>query len=189
MNSRQAKQVAIAAVFLIVGAAGGYWLAQHQSGKRTASTAASSKAVAPAGGKDQQPLYWYDPMKPDQHFDKPGKSPFMDMQLVPKYADEGADSSGIKIDAGVVQNLGIRLATVEQASLAPVIDAVASVQFNERDVAIVQARSGGFVERVYGRAPGDVVAANTPRWPTCWCQNGLPHKRSFSHSRRAATPR
>jgi Cu(I)/Ag(I) efflux system membrane fusion protein len=32
-------------------------------------------------------LYWYDPMKPDQHFDKPGKSPFMDMELQPKYAD------------------------------------------------------------------------------------------------------
>jgi Cu(I)/Ag(I) efflux system membrane fusion protein len=27
-------------------------------------------------------------MKPDQHFDKPGKSPFMDMDLLqPKYAD------------------------------------------------------------------------------------------------------
>ncbi len=27
-------------------------------------------------------------MRPDQHFDAPGKSPFMDMQLVPKYAEE-----------------------------------------------------------------------------------------------------
>lgn len=35
-------------------------------------------------------LYWYDPMMPDKKFDKPGKSPFMDMQLVPKYA-EGAN--------------------------------------------------------------------------------------------------
>jgi len=33
-------------------------------------------------------LYWYDPMKPEAHFDKPGKSPFMDMQLEPKYAEE-----------------------------------------------------------------------------------------------------
>ncbi len=32
-------------------------------------------------------LYWYDPMVPDKHFDKPGKSPFMDMELVPKYAE------------------------------------------------------------------------------------------------------
>src|SRR3546814_15534725 len=26
-------------------------------------------------------LYWYDPMMPDRHFDKPGTSPLMDMQL------------------------------------------------------------------------------------------------------------
>ena len=29
-------------------------------------------------------------MKPDVHFDKPGPSPFMDMDLVPKYAPVGA---------------------------------------------------------------------------------------------------
>jgi Cu(I)/Ag(I) efflux system membrane fusion protein len=32
-------------------------------------------------------------------FDKPGKSPFMDMDLVPKYADENdKNSDGIRID-------------------------------------------------------------------------------------------
>ena len=35
-------------------------------------------------------LYWYDPMVADKKFDKPGKSPFMDMQLVPKYKDESS---------------------------------------------------------------------------------------------------
>src|SRR6202790_2403527 len=33
------------------------------------------------------PGYWYDPMRPAEHFDQPGKSPFMDMQLVPKCPD------------------------------------------------------------------------------------------------------
>ena len=37
---------------------------------------------------ERKVLFWYDPMKPDVKFDKPGKSPFMDMDLVPKYADE-----------------------------------------------------------------------------------------------------
>jgi hypothetical protein len=31
---------------------------------------------------ERKVLYWYDPMMPGQRFDKPGKSPFMDMQLV-----------------------------------------------------------------------------------------------------------
>ena len=33
---------------------------------------------------ERKVLFWYDPMKPDTKFDKPGKSPFMDMDLVPK---------------------------------------------------------------------------------------------------------
>ena len=48
---------------------------------------------APAGrpvAAQEAPSYWYDPMHPDRHFDKPGKSPFMDMQLVPKYPDRAA---------------------------------------------------------------------------------------------------
>ena len=40
-------------------------------------------------------------MVPDQHFDNPGKSPFMDMELVPKYADE-AGSAGVAIDPRTV---------------------------------------------------------------------------------------
>ncbi len=31
---------------------------------------------------EKKVLFWYDPMKPDTKFDKPGKSPFMDMDLV-----------------------------------------------------------------------------------------------------------
>ena len=38
-------------------------------------------------GSGKTVLYWYDPMVADKHFSQPGKSPFMDMQLVPKYAE------------------------------------------------------------------------------------------------------
>src|SRR5438477_228278 len=51
--------------------------------KKNATKGAEEK---PASGK--KVLYWYDPMKPEVHFDHPGKSPFMDMQLEPKYAEE-----------------------------------------------------------------------------------------------------
>src|SRR6187402_2896835 len=53
-------------------------------------------------------LYWYDPMEPAQHFDKPGKSPFMDMELVPKYAESGATVNTLQVDPVQVQNLGMR---------------------------------------------------------------------------------
>ncbi|MFM9785669.1 heavy metal-binding domain-containing protein, partial [Streptomyces scabiei] len=67
-------------------------------------------ATSDAAGAEKKPLYWYDPMVPAQHFDKPGKSPFMDMQLVAKYGDDASGSApvgSIGIDARVVQNLGV----------------------------------------------------------------------------------
>jgi len=109
-------------------------------------------------------LYWYDPMSPEQHFDSPGRSPFMDMPLVPKYARPGAYASNdaIAIDPGIMQNLGMRLVKVQRGSLQTSIVAAASVQFNDRDVAQVQARTSGFVQRVYALAPGDVVPRGAP---------------------------
>jgi len=145
-----------AAAIAVVAALGGYGLAELQ--KPHADTGAMSAAPAP----DRKVLYWYDPMVPAQHFDKPGKSPFMDMQMVPRYADEGGGGAGVRIDPAAVQNLGLRLATVERGEFAQGVEAAGVLDFNQRDVAIVQARAAGFVQRVYGRAPGDVVAAGSP---------------------------
>ncbi len=134
--------------------------AGFSGGRMTQSATPPAKAAA-----GRQPLYWYDPMYPAQHFDKPGKSPFMDMQLQPKYADEAGPagaSPGVRVDPAQTQSLGVRLAKVERGSLAGGVTATGVIDFNERDIAVVQARSAGFVQRVYGRAPGDVVAAGAP---------------------------
>lgn len=108
------------------------------------------------------PSYWYDPMHPSLHFDKPGKSPFMDMQLVPKYADPSMSGgkgarAGIEIDSRVVQNLGIRLVKVEQGSFARVVDTVGLVAVDEHRIEAVQVREPGWVERLDVRAVGDSV--------------------------------
>jgi Cu(I)/Ag(I) efflux system membrane fusion protein len=102
------------------------------------------------------PAYWYDPMHPAEHFDKPGKSPFMDMQLVPKYA-KGAAPGSIAVDSRVVQNLGLRLAKVEQGSFARLVDTVGSVDVDEHRIEVVQVREPGWVERLDVRAAGDAV--------------------------------
>ena len=149
-------------LLVAVAAFGGYRFGQrhamHGSMDMAGSMSSSASAMADASGK--KVLYWYDPMVPTQKFDKPGKSPFMDMQLVPRYADEGdADGSSLTISTRTSQLLGLRLAKVEQGNLASEIELVGSIGFNERDISIVQTRTAGFVEQVYGHAPGDVVAA------------------------------
>jgi membrane fusion protein, copper/silver efflux system len=106
---------------------------------------------------DKRVLYWHDPMVPGAKFDKPGKSPFMDMDLVPVYADDATGRGGVAIDPRLQQNLGVRTAMAVAGSLSSAISAVGNVAFNERDVVLVQARSNGFVEKLYVRAALDPV--------------------------------
>lgn len=107
-------------------------------------------------------LYWYDPMEPAQHFDKPGKSPFMDMELVPKYAESGVAINTLQVDPAQVQNLGMRKAKVMRMPLHPQHDLPGTLRFNERNQAIIQLRAGGFVEKAWPLAPGDKVTAGQP---------------------------
>jgi Cu(I)/Ag(I) efflux system membrane fusion protein len=150
-----APQAALAAVALLAAVGGGYGLAQL----RMKPTSPPAQSAAHGG---RQPLYWYDPMVPGQHFDKPGKSPYMDMQLVPKYADDGGAAAGVRIDPARVQSLGIRVVAAHRSVIANGLTATGVIDFNQRDVAIVQARAAGFVQRVYARAPGDVIRAGAP---------------------------
>ena len=130
----------------------------YRAGKSAASVATAAPA---AGAGDKKPLYWHDPMVPGQRFDKPGKSPFMDMQLVPVYGEQG-DAGKVSISPRMQQSLGMRTGPVTRARLGSAISAVGSVAYNERDVALVQARSAGYVERLHVRAPLDAVRKGQP---------------------------
>jgi Cu(I)/Ag(I) efflux system membrane fusion protein len=125
-------------------------------------THSAEPAAGPAPQGDRKVLYWYDPMVPQSRFDKPGKSPFMDMQLVPKYADEAVSEGTVTISPRVTQNLGVRTAEARPGSLAPKFTVVGSVDYNERSVVLVQPRAGGFVEKLHVRAPLDMVRAGDP---------------------------
>jgi Cu(I)/Ag(I) efflux system membrane fusion protein len=104
-------------------------------------------------------LYYHDPMMPGKKFDAPGKSPFMDMMLVPVYADSTeADAGTIKVSPRMQQNLGLRTGEVTEGPMAADVQAVGAIAWNERDLALVQARAMGYVEKVHVRATLDRVA-------------------------------
>jgi len=150
MNRRNKIAALVASVVAIATA--GVLLVHHRA------VPPSQRAATQAA-----PSYWYDPMHPEGHFDKPGKSPFMDMQLVPKYADQAISNAGrapagsIEIDPRVVQTLGIRIATVEQSRFARVVDTVGLVAVDEHRIEAIQVREPGWVERLDVRAVGDPV--------------------------------
>ena len=144
----------ILAAVLIAGG-GGYWLGQRGGPATEAGPGQSGRKI----------LYWYDPMVPTEHYDDPGALSSMGMKTQPKYGDDGTANGGapgVTIDPDAMQNLGIRIVAAQLGSLAATLNVTGSIDFNQRDVAIIQARSGGFVARVYARAPGDIVRAGAP---------------------------
>jgi Cu(I)/Ag(I) efflux system membrane fusion protein len=155
MDAKQAVRwsAGVLAIALVAGG-GGYWLGQ----RGPASDAGSAQS-------ERKILYWYDPMVPAEHYDNPNSLSSMGMKTVPKYADEApaaGTAPGINIDPAARQNLGLRVVAAEIGSLPSSLTVTGTVDFNQRNVAVVQARSGGFVTRVYGRAPGDVIGAGEP---------------------------
>ena len=67
-------------------------------------------------------LNYHDPMVPGKNFEAPGKSPFMDMMLVPRYAggastSASADTGAVAVSPRIQQSLGLRTAAVVQGTL------------------------------------------------------------------------
>jgi Cu(I)/Ag(I) efflux system membrane fusion protein len=149
---------ALAAALLAVGAAGGYYWA-HRTMPQPANGVAAASGTKTSPGR--KVLYWHDPMVPGQKFDKPGKSPFMDMDLVAVYADE-AGGEGVAVDPRLAQSLGVRTAVAEMGRLERGVDVVGTVAFDERAVQLVQSRTAGYVERLHVRAPLDAVRKGDP---------------------------
>lgn len=152
MDTRQrARWGAGVLAIALLASGGGYWLGQR-----------SPESEA---GPQRKVLYWYDPMVPSEHYDNPDSLSSMGMKTVPKYADEAPATNavpGISIDPVARQNLGLRVVTAEMGVLPSSLVVTGTIDFNQRNLAIVQARSGGFVTRVYHRAPGDVIVAGAP---------------------------
>ena len=158
------ERIAFAAVGAIVltGALGlGYlWGKSGNASDAPVATAPVEKTV----------LYWYDPMVPDQHFDKPGKSPFMDMQLVPKYADETA-GTGVAVAPGVRQNLGIRTVVAQRGRLASDLRVPGTVGWNLREERVLSLPVDAVIERLFVRTPfepvrsGEILmSVRSPTW-------------------------
>ena len=117
--------------------------------------------AAPSVAASQQVLYWYDPMVPAQHFDRPGLSP-MGMQMVPKYAQPADDADSVRIDAATLQNLGVRVAPVQRRVLETELEIPGTVTWDTRQASIVSTRVDGVVTHLHVRAPYTAVAAGAP---------------------------
>lgn len=149
--------VSIVIALIAAAAIGGYGLAMRRMSATPAATPPETSTAS------RRVLYWHDPMVPGTKFDKPGKSPFMNMELVPVYADEAASDDGkVTISARTVQNLGIRVVEVKDARMPMGFTATGAVSVDERSFSVVQTRVNGYIEKLHVRAQYDTVTRGQP---------------------------
>jgi hypothetical protein len=121
---------------------------------------APAKSQTPASG-ERQALYWTDPMVPGFRSDKPGKSPFMDMQLVPVYDDATAQGGMpiVSVRPEITHNLGVRTDKVTRRGLLLAVPREALIRTGTRTALVLALGEGRFqpVEVIAGQESGDWI--------------------------------
>jgi Cu(I)/Ag(I) efflux system membrane fusion protein len=126
---------------------------------------------APAATPGRRILYWVDPMTPGYKSDKPGKSPFMDMDLVPVYDDGSSPGGGstkvsgyapISIAPERQQAIGIQLGKAEVRQLAQTIRTVGRVTLDETLLFQIRPKFEGYVEDLFVDYTGKSVRKGQP---------------------------
>jgi len=158
MNRRGATGILLAAVLVMAAC----------QRARPAPTTATPTPTASPGAPGRQVLYWYDPMVPGSKFDKPGKSPFMDMELVPKYADEsapvgtGPSAAAVTLSPEAIRATGIATVPVERGSVTDTIRTAGTIEIDETRQVRVAARVAGRLEKLDADFTGQIVRAGEP---------------------------
>jgi hypothetical protein len=138
-----------------------------------ASKQGDSLTTARSENQERKVLYWTDPMTPGFKSDKPGKSPFMDMELVPVYADD-AGATTVSVRPEIIQSLGVRTHTVVRSNRGITIPSEALIRTGTRNAVVLAigagrfqpvdvtpgAESGDWIEIRQGIKAGDVVVTS-----------------------------
>lgn len=126
------------------------------AGPSTPTAAAPSAAATDVcGGKIK---YYRNPMGTPDTSPVPKKDS-MEMDYIPVCEDGEETAGAVKVSLARVQQLGVRSEAVEERALARTVRAFALVQFDERRQAVVAPKFGGWIEKLYVNATGDVVSA------------------------------
>jgi len=125
-----------------------------------AATANNETKPKPKGKRKIK--YWVAPMNPTYIRDSPGKSP-MGMDLVPVYEDEDEAAqndthpNAIRIDPAVIQNMGVRTATLERRDLTRSLRTIGHVTEDETRLTEINTKVGGWIEHLYVAETGQQV--------------------------------
>ena len=108
-------------------------------------------------------LYYRNPMGLPDTSPVPKKDP-MGMDYVPVYEGGEPTASGpvVKINPDRVQKLGVRTEIVELRDLTRTVQAVATIQANERQLHTISPRFEGWIQKLYVNTTGQSVRRGEP---------------------------
>jgi len=144
-----------AALMLVLGLAGGYWLAGVSQKQQDHPSAVSSV-------EDRKPLFYRNPMNPEVTSPVPAKDN-MGMDYVPVYADEteAAETAGtVIINPAIEQNMGVRTAAAQRKNLTRIVRAVGRVAYDEERIVRLHPKTEGWIERLRVDKTGEWVKKN-----------------------------
>jgi len=146
------KTYIIASIALLAGTALGYYASSFSG-----NIVGGSAPTLTAESGEKEALYWVAPMDPNFQRDTPGKSP-MGMDLIPVYAGpQGGNEDALRIDAAVVNNIGVRSEIATVSDLFREVNTVGFLTVDETKTAHVHVRSAGWVDKLYRKAMGERV--------------------------------
>ncbi|WP_428410603.1 efflux RND transporter periplasmic adaptor subunit [Hyphococcus sp.] len=139
----------IIVLLIAIGAASAFFLLRQGNGHSSGETADTG---------ERKIEYWVAPMDPNYRRDKPGKSP-MGMDLIPVYEgdEDGGGEPSLKINAAVVQNIGVKTADVVRENMARDINTVGSIMIDEEARSDIHVRAEGWIEKLHVEAVGEKV--------------------------------
>lgn len=146
----------LAVVTLIVTAlAAGYWWGAARTPVSTPAPATGTKASAPAG---REILYYRHPMGLPDTSPVPKKDS-MGMDYIPVYADEATfnDNAAVFISPEKIQKLGVKTEPAAHRMLQRTIQALATIQADERRLHTVSPKFGGWIQRLHVSTTGQKI--------------------------------
>ena len=148
-----------AAVAVAATLAAGYWLGARNS----AVPEAAPSAGATTGKSERKVLFYRNPMGLPDTSPVPKKDP-MGMDYVPVFegGEPPAKAGTVKISLDKVQLLGVRTEPAAERELRRAIEAVGTIQANERLLYKVTPRFEGWIEKLHVNTTGQAVARGQP---------------------------
>ena len=151
--------IAVAAIAAAAALAAGYWLGARSNPAADTAPAAGASAAK----SERKVLYYRNPMGLPDTSPVPKKDP-MGMDYIPVFegGEPPAKAGTVKISLDKVQLLGVRTEPAAERQLLRSVQAVGTIQANERLLYKVTPRFEGWIEKLHVNTTGQPVARGQP---------------------------